>query len=183
MNEIVPPPVYRPMPPVRLYIILEREDDPKRCTAARMVRFGDAKAASVGRVPRGAIVLDPSAEKSVSAEDRDAAQRFGLLAIDCSWNRLAEFPRVRAGLRHRALPFVVPTNPTNFGKAQRLSTAEAFAATLYILGERKQAEGIMSRFKWGPSFIPMNREVLDLYAAAKDSSEVVRIQNEILGVG
>mgnify|MGYP001141621089 CR=1 FL=1 len=60
--------------------------------------------------------------------------------------------------------------------------AEAFAAALYILGEREQAEGIMARFKWGPSFIPMNRGALDLYAAARDSSEVVRIQNEILGV-
>ena len=171
------------MPPVRIYIIMAHEDDPRKCTAARMVRFGEAKAASIRRVPRGAIILDPSSEKSVSAEDREVAHMYGLLALDCSWNRLTEFPRIRAGLRHRALPFVVPTNPTNFGKAQKLSTAEAFAATLYILGEREQAERIMARFKWGPSFIPMNKEALDLYAAAKDSAEVVRIQNELLGVG
>lgn len=170
------------MPPVRIYIIMAHEDDPRKCTAARMVRFGDARAASVARVPRGAIILDPSAEKSISAEDKEPAYRFGLLAFDCSWNRLTEFPRVRKGLRHRALPFVVPTNPTNFGKAQRLSTAEAFAAALYILGEREQAEGIMSRFKWGPSFIPMNKIALDLYAGAKDSSEVVRLQNDLLDV-
>ena len=171
------------MSPIRIYIIMEHEDDPKKCTAARMVRFGDARAASAHRVPRGAIILDPSAEKSISAEDREAAIRFGLLAVDCSWNRLEEFPRLRKGLRHRALPFVVPTNPTNFGKPQLLSTAEAFAATLYILGEREQAEAIMARFKWGPSFIPMNRAALDLYAGAKDSAEVVRIQNSLLGVG
>lgn len=170
------------MAPARLYIVMEREDDPRRCTAARMIRFGEARETSAGRAPRGAIVLDPSAEKSISAEDREAALRFGLLALDCSWNRLTEFPRVRSGLRHRALPFVIPTNPTNFGKAQRLSTAEAFAAALYILGERGQAAGIMARYKWGPSFIPMNRAALDLYAAARDSSEVVRIQNELLGV-
>jgi pre-rRNA-processing protein TSR3 len=171
------------MPPIRLYIILEREDDPRKCTAARMVRFGDARESSPGKVPRGAIVLDPCAEKSISAEDRAAAARFGILAVDCSWNRLEEFPRVRKGLKHRALPFVVPTTPTNFGKAQRLSTAEAFAAALYILGEREQAESIMARFKWGPSFVPMNREALELYAAAQDSAGIVRIQNELLGVG
>ena len=171
------------MSPVPLYIIMAHEDDPRKCTAARMVRFGDAKAASAKRVPHGAIVLDPSAEKSISAEDREVALRHGLLAVDCSWNRLTEFPRVRGGLRHRALPFVVPTNPTNFGKAQKLSTAEAFAAALYILGEREQAEGIMSRLKWGPSFLPINKAALDLYAGAKDSAEVVRIQNELLGVG
>lgn len=170
------------MPPIRLFIILEREDDPRKCTAARMVRFGDARPASSNKVPRGALVLDPSAEKSISPEDREPALRLGVLAVDCSWNRLTEFPVLRKGLRHRALPFVVPTNPTNFGKAQRLSTAEAFSAALYILGEREQAEGIMSRFKWGPSFIPANRVALDMYAAAKDSSGVVQAQNEILGL-
>jgi len=170
------------MPRIRIYIIMAHEDDPRLCTAARMVRFGEARAASAHRVPRGAIILDPSAEKSISVEDKEAAERFGILALDCSWNRLQEFPAVRKGLRHRALPFIVPTNPTNFGKAQRLSTAEAFAATLYILGEREQAEGIMARFKWGPSFLPMNKVALDLYASAKDSAEVVRMQNGLLGV-
>lgn len=171
-----------PMPPVRIYIVMANEDDPRKCTAARMVRYGEAKASTAAKAPRGAIMLDPCAEKAVSVEDGEAARRFGILALDCSWNRLEGPPRVRKGLRHRALPFLVPTNPTNFGKAQRLSTAEAFAATLYILGEREQAEGIMARFKWGPSFIATNREVLDLYAAAKSSAEVVRIQNDLLGV-
>ena len=171
------------MPPIRVYIIMAHEDDPRLCTAARMVRFGEAREASPNRVPRGALILDPSAEKSISAEDREVAHRLGILALDCSWNRLEEFPRIRKGLRHRALPFVVPTNPTNFGKVQNLSTAEAFAAALAILGEREQAEGIMARFKWGPSFLPMNKGALDLYAAAKDSAEVVRIQNDLLGVG
>ncbi|MGD9963232.1 MAG: DUF367 family protein [Thermoplasmata archaeon] len=171
------------MPHIRIYILMAHEDDPRLCTAARMIRFGEARAAVASKVPRGAVILDPSAEKSISAEDREAALRFGILALDCSWNRLEEFPRVRKGLRHRALPFLVPTNPTNFGKVQKLSTAEAFAAALYILGEREQAEGIMARFKWGPSFLPMNKGALDLYAGAKDSAEVVRIQNELIGVG
>lgn len=171
------------MPPIRLYIIMEREDDPRKCTAARMVRFGEAREARPGKAPRGAILLDPSAEKSISSEDKEAAARFGILALDCSWNRLEEFPKVRKGLRHRALPFVLPTNPTNFGKAQRLSTAEAFAAALYILGEREQAAGIMNRFKWGPSFLPANKDALELYAQAKSSAEVVEIQNRLLGVG
>jgi len=170
------------MPRVRIYIIMAHEDDPRKCTAARMVRFGEARAATASKVPRGAVILDPCAEKSISAEDEEAVRRFGILGVDCSWNRLEEPPRVRKGLKHRALPFVVPTNPTNFGKAQKLTTAEAFAAALYILGEREQAEGIMARFKWGPSFLATNRAVLDLYAAAKDSSEVVRIQNDLLGV-
>lgn len=167
---------------IRLYIFMAREDDPKKCTAARLVRFGEAKeAVRLSKIPRGAIVLDPTSEESLSAADRENALRFGLLAFDCSWNRLEEFPRLKAGLRHRALPFAVPANPTNFGKAQKLTTAEAFAAALYILGGREQAERVMSRFKWGPAFIEINRDALEAYASAKDGAEVVRIQNEFLG--
>ena len=29
-----------PMPVMRLYALLEREDDPKKCTAAKLVRLG-----------------------------------------------------------------------------------------------------------------------------------------------
>jgi pre-rRNA-processing protein TSR3 len=171
------------MTPIRLYVLMAHEDDPKKCTAARLVRFGEARRArSASKVPRGAVVLDPSSEKSISAEDRESVDRFGLLAFDCSWNRLREFPKLKSGLKHRALPFVLAANPTNFGKAQRLSTAEALAAALYILGEREQAERMMSRFKWGPSFIDMNRELLEAYASAEDSAEVVRLQNELLDV-
>jgi len=170
------------MPPeIRLYIVMEREDDPRRCTAARLVRTGEAKEArTMSRIPRGAIVLDPEAKQCISKEDRAAADKLGLLALDCSWNRLERFPRIRAGLRHRALPFVVPTNPVNFGKPQRLSTAEAFSAALYILGERDQAERIMSRFKWGPSFLEANRAALDGYAMAGDSEAVIKVQEELL---
>jgi pre-rRNA-processing protein TSR3 len=169
------------MSELRLYALMEREDDPKKCTAAKLLRLGEIKEAeSISKIPRGAIVLDPEAEKSLSMEDRAEADKFGLLVLDCSWELLARFPKVRPGLRHRALPFLVAANPTNFGKAQKLSSAEALAASAYILGEGAQAERLMSRFKWGPTFIDINRERLDAYASVGTSAEVVRIQNEML---
>lgn len=169
------------MPQIRLYALMEREDDPKKCTAAKLLRFGELKkVSSSASVPRGAIVLDPEAERALSREDADAAARFGLLVLDCSWERLKRFPSIRSGLRHRALPFMLAANPTNFGKAQKLSSAEALAAALYIMGERNHAERLMSRFKWGPSFVEINRELLDAYAHAATSTEVVEIQNEVL---
>lgn len=169
------------MAPVRVFVLMEREDDPKKCTAAKLVRLGDLREVRDARsVPRGAVVLNPEAETALSREDLAAAELRGLLVLDCSWNKLSRFPRVRAGLRHRALPFLVAANPTNFGKAQKLSSAEALAAAAYILGDKVLAEHLMSRFKWGPAFISLNRERLEAYSNARTSAEVVREQARML---
>jgi pre-rRNA-processing protein TSR3 len=71
-------------------------------------------------------------------------------------------------------------NPVNFGKPCKLSSVEALAAALYILGEKERARELLSRVSWGIRFLEVNREPLDLYAAAKDSSEVIRIQGYYL---
>ena len=158
------------MPAIRLYALMEREDDPKRCTAAKLVRFKHLlEVKDESRVPRGAVVLDPEAEKALSAEDRNSISKYGLLVLDCSWNKLAKFPKIRSGLQHRALPFLLAANPTNFGRPQKLSSAEALTASLYIIGERQQAELLMSIFKWGPVFLDINKQRLEEYAAAATS--------------
>lgn len=169
------------MPEIRLFAVMEHQDDPKKCTAAKLVRFGELKEAkAIAKIPRGSIVLDPEGEKALSAEDREAAAIHGILVLDCSWERLNRFPRVKSGLKHRGLPFLLAANPTNFGKAQKLSSAEALAASLYILGDKGHAERIMSKFKWGSVFIDINRERLEAYAAARTSREVVDAQNRML---
>lgn len=169
------------MAEVRVYVVMERECDPKRCTAAKLVRFGELREADLRKVPGGAVVLDPEAEKAFSREDIPSAQRFGLLVLDCSWEKLQRFPRLRGGLEHRALPFLIAANPTNFGKPMRLSSAEAVAAALYIMGEKEHASRVMSKFKWGGTFIDINREYLEAYAAASTSAEVVAAQNHFVG--
>jgi pre-rRNA-processing protein TSR3 len=68
----------------------------------------------------------------------------------------------------------------NFGKPFKLSTVEAFAAALYILGEMGQAALILNKFKWGHSFLELNAEPLERYSKAKDSTEVVKIQEDYL---
>jgi pre-rRNA-processing protein TSR3 len=68
----------------------------------------------------------------------------------------------------------------NYGKPFKLSSLEAFAAALVILGEREQAERILSLFTWGIRFLELNAEPLERYAAARDSTEVVAIQGEYL---
>ncbi len=165
---------------IRLLAIIGREDDPKKCTAAKLVRLGELKPVQPSQVPRGAVVLDPEAEKSISREDLEAARTRGILVVDVSWNKLGRFPRIRSGLRRRALPFLLAGNPTNFGKPQRLSSAEALAASLYILGEMAHAEQVLGKFKWGGTFLDINRERLDAYASCETSAAVVEEQNRML---
>jgi pre-rRNA-processing protein TSR3 len=80
----------------------------------------------------------------------------------------------------RALPFVLAANPVNYGKPFQLSTVEAFAAALYILGEVRQAKKILGIYTWGPHFLELNREPLDDYRRARTSEEVIRAMKKYI---
>jgi pre-rRNA-processing protein TSR3 len=78
------------------------------------------------------------------------------------------------------LPYLVAANPVNYGKPTKLSTVEALAAALYIADFREQATELLSKFKWGLQFVALNKELLDCYLQAKDSTGVVEVQKEYL---
>ncbi len=132
-------------------------------------------------VPSGAVVLDPTVRKALSREDREAAVERGLVAVDCSWKRVDRyFGPLRSRCEPRILPYLVAANPVNYGKPCKLSTVEALAAALYILGFEREAEELLGRFKWGPAFLELNRERLEAYRRARNSAEVVRAQERFL---
>ncbi|MDM7934443.1 MAG: DUF367 family protein, partial [Methanothrix sp.] len=162
--------------PVDLLIYHADQCDPKRCSGRKLARFGLVRLTRHIKDLRSYLVLSPFSERALSPEDRGVR---GLAALDCSWAHAEEvFSRVR--LRGRALPFLVAANPVNFGRPFRLSTVEALAAALVILGQPGQAEALLSKFSWGRVFLELNREPLQEYAAARDSSEVVSIQRAYL---
>lgn len=162
---------------VSLYVIHFKEDDPRRCTAAKLKRFGFVKYV---KLPKG-IILDPFSEIVLSPSDRPIAEGRGITTIDGSWEKIL------LGARHmkfrgarRSLPFLLASNPTNYAVGRKLSTAEAFAATLYILGWKEEARRIMSLFKWGHTFFQLNLPALELYSKAKNSEEVRALEKEVL---
>ena len=99
--------------------------------------------------------------------------------MDLTWTNIDEFPRPK-GTTDRALPYMLASNPINWGRPMELNSAEAVMASLFILGEREQAETFLGRFNWAPEFMRLNGELLEEYSSAKDSTEVVRIQNEYI---
>lgn len=167
---------------MKIRIYHANQDDPKKCTARKLARFELAELVdSPRRLPKGAILLDPYATKSVSREDADAIALSGLAAVDCSWEEAERtFPVARQGLEGRALPYLVAANPVHWGQPVNLSTVEALAATAYICGYPETAEELLSLWKWGPQFLKLNQEPLDAYAACQRSGEVVEVMQEFV---
>lgn len=126
-------------------------------------------------IPRTSLILDPTAEQALSPADRKKTKT--ITALDCSWEVL-DTDKVRSWKFKRALPFLLAANPVNFGRPFRLTSAEAMAAALVILGESQQADDILSKIGWGIRFLQLNEEPLSAYAQAKNSQEVIAIQGE-----
>jgi pre-rRNA-processing protein TSR3 len=165
---------------MKLVVYNARECDPKRCTAIRLHKAGKVELVhELRKLPSKAILLDPFSEKALSKADAEIAEKNGIIALDCSWKKIREF----SGLRRteaRALPYLVAANPTNYGKPTILSTAEALAAALFILGKPSLAEDLLGTFKWGKTFLDLNHEPLAAYADAEDSTEVVDAQKQFI---
>ncbi|MEF8800389.1 MAG: DUF367 family protein [Halolamina sp.] len=161
-----------------LHVRYEGDDDPEKCTARKLARFDLAELHRSDRATPAGVVLNPHAERALSPADRNRAMR-ALVALDCSWESAGEKQFTIDG-DHRALPYLVAANPVNFGKPMQLTTVEAFAAALTILGEPDHAERILAKFTWGETFLELNEEPMRRYAACEDSAEVVEIQQEYL---
>lgn len=163
-----------------IHVRYEGDDDPDKCTARKLSRFGLAELHRSNRATPAGVILDPFAERALSPADRSVSDV--LVALDVSWDT-AEAEGVALSGEHRALPYLLAGNPVNFGRPFKLSTVEALAAALVILGERQQGETLLSKFTWGETFLELNDEPLRRYADCADSSEVVAVQKEYLERG
>jgi len=167
--------------PIRITIYHARQCDPKKCTGLRLKRRGLARVVTRTRfLPKRAIILNPFAETAFSPADRQRIEDFGVVALDCSWEHAQKVLSGQVKGTSRCLPILIAGNPVNFGKLTKLTTAEAVAAALYIAGFKKESEGLLSIFTWGHTFFELNGMMLDNYSIAKDSTEIVEMQNRLL---
>src|SRR5208283_5722620 len=103
------------------------------------------------------------------------ALNYGLVAVDCSWEKVQAVFAARLPGRNIRLPTLLASNPVNYAKPNKLSSLEALAASLYIMGFREQASQLLSIFKWGPYFLTLNAQPLEAYASATDEEQLIRV--------
>lgn len=161
---------------MNIFVIDYRQDDPNKCTARKMVKLELAKSVSQKfHASNQIIVLNPYAQRVLSPEDRGIK---GILVLDCSWNLAREVFFRKLGGKHRSLPALLAGNPTNYARLWTLSSVEAVAAALYILGEERDAERLLTLYKWGVTFKTLNAEPLRAYKGAESEDEVQRLEKE-----
>ncbi|UJG44836.1 MAG: DUF367 family protein [Candidatus Heimdallarchaeum endolithica] len=169
-----------PYDKIPVYICDFHTCNPKKCTANRILRFNKAKEIKKREISKFQIVLTPFSSIALSQADKKQAIKHGIVGVDCSWNNIESGKEALTKGTGRALPYLVPANPINYGKPTKLSTLEAIASALIILGNIRQAEEILQLEKWGSEFYKINKEYLDLYSKAKTSKEIVQIQSQII---
>jgi pre-rRNA-processing protein TSR3 len=117
----------------------------------------------------------PKGNLPVSPADRDVVAQAGVAVVECSWARLDDVPfgKIRSPNERlckymlmlggegilicwAVVPYLIATNPVNYGKPWRLNCVEALAAAFYIVGLNEYAEILLSKFSWGHSFWKVN---------------------------
>ncbi len=164
----------------RAFVFLLNQDDPKKCTALKMIRFGIIMPTKT--IQRNMLVLNPFANEVVSKNDSILVD--SVCVIDCSWNKahtvLANHKYLKKGIARR-IPGLLAGNPVNYARLGKLSSVESLSACYYILGEKSFALSLLDKFKWGHTFLDLNHDALEEYSAAENTSEVMKIESEYFG--
>ena len=147
------------------------QDDPKKCTAAKLIKFGLAK--KITKSQSKTVLLHPYSKKTLFNHEKSLFT--SITGIDCSWT-LAEqvFQKNFVGIS-RKLPPLLAGNPVNYSKINKLTTVEAIAAAAFILGHKTLSESLLEKFNWGHTFLELNENLLQDYKKAKSEGEVIEI--------
>ena len=158
-------------------VYMLRQDDPSKCTAAKLAKFRIAEPTRY--ISKKTIVLNPFSKQPVIRSDTEIAD--SVCAIDCSWEKaddvLKQKRLVGFGVGRR-LPALLAANPVNYAKLGKLSSAEALAGALFIVGDEDTASQILDKFKWGHTFLELNQDLLRDYSKAEDAGQISQIERE-----
>ena len=151
-----------------------RQDDPKKCTAAKIVKF--KLATRVRTTLQNTLLLDPFAQKTLLKSDASLVQ--SITGIDCSWELAGKtFTKKFPGIA-RKLPPLLAGNPVNYSKLNKLTTVEAIAGAAFIMGFESITQDLLGKFKWGHTFYDLNRNLLADYSKAISEDAINSIVKE-----
>jgi len=159
---------------MKIQVLMLKQDDPKKCSAAKLVKFG--LAINVKKTSAKTLVLDPFAKKSIMPSDKKLSN--SITAIDCSWNLADKAFATKFSGIHRKLPPLFAGNPVNYSKLNKLTTVEAIAATVFILGNKDLSLKLLDKFKWGHTFFELNQNLLEDYSKLKSEDEIIPLLKE-----
>ena len=109
---------------MQVNVLMYNQDDPKKCTAAKLVRFNLAK--KITNISRNTLTLNPFADSILLNSDKNKIQ--SITGIDCSWNLADQTFVKKFGGISRKLPYLLAGNSVNFSKLGKLTTVEDIAA-------------------------------------------------------
>jgi len=156
---------------MKINLLMFYQDDPKKCTAAKLIKFGLAK--KITKSQSKTVLLHPYSEKTLLNNEKSLFT--SITGIDCSWV-LAEqvFQKNFIGIS-RKLPPLLAGNPVNYSKINKLTTVEAIAAAAFILDNETLSQNLLEKFNWGHTFLELNENLLQDYKKAESEGEVIEI--------
>jgi pre-rRNA-processing protein TSR3 len=165
---------------IRSFALLLNQDDPRKCTALKLIKFGTV--IPTRTIQRHMLVLNPFAHEVICKTDKILVD--SVCVIDCSWNKahsvLTNYKYLKKGIPRR-IPALLAGNPVNYTKLGMLSSVESLSACYYILGEKKFAYSLLNKFKWGHTFLELNHDALEEYSAAHNRKKIMKIELEYFG--
>lgn len=162
---------------IQVYVYEMHQDDPKKCTSAKMCRMRLANPIyRLNSIHPKMVVLDPTSS-SIFTPKEDVSK--GIIVIDCSWQRVDEVFLQKIKGRRVRLPLLIPANPVHYGHIGILSSLEAAAAALYLASKKEQAEAMLKIYKWGPNFLVLNKDLLDAYLKAGCEEGILAVEKKI----
>jgi pre-rRNA-processing protein TSR3 len=159
---------------MKINVVMLKQDDPKKCSAAKLVKFKLAK--NVKKTSSKTLVLDPFAKKTVLNSDKQLVN--SITGIDCSWSLAEQTFAINYLGIHRKLPPLFAGNPVNYSKLNKLTTVEAIAATAFILGKKNLCIQLLNKFKWGHTFFELNNNLLEDYTNLETEGQITSILKE-----
>ena len=159
---------------MQINVLMFNQDDPKKCTAAKLVRFGLAK--KITSLRSKTALLHPFSERTLLNNEKTTFN--SITAVDCSWNKAEEmFQKKYSGIP-RKLPPLLAGNPVNYSKINKLTTVEALASASFILGNEELCSDLLAKFNWGHTFLELNENLLKDYQNAQSEDDVNSIITE-----
>ena len=133
-------------------------------------------AKKVTNISRNTLTLNPFADSILLNSDKNKIN--SITGIDCSWSFADQTFVKKFGGISRKLPYLLAGNSVNFSKLGKLTTVEAISASLYLLGFEDQSTELLGKFKWGHTFLDLNKNLLNDYQNATSEKQIQDIAKE-----